>query len=507
MKIKYILPCIIWLTKSSLGKIILPSGVPVPEPLLSYFSCPIGNTICLNGNGRSCHYKYLEYCENDGVQAEKLAEDFDMGNFTPVEFCEVINDSCHYIDTYTPELYDSDVYDLDQYLTCGKSDTICQYGKRSGCKKALGKCWGSFPVKDCRKLSDTCDSIRKVYNDEVAVFTPDGTRLPEPLSIYFNCLYGDISCKRDETDKCYEHYDICSPDRNDDLINFLNNDEDLDYYKPEEYCEEHKKACEYIMEYNKNIKDDYIYDLDFYECENATTSCYYGKRASCRSISSYCGSKYPEDVCQKLSDKCEEIDNLLKATNPLLTPSGAEVPPQLYKYFDKSNINSKNNCLQEYSIYCEDRDQNKYTKLISNYDTNNMSYLEFCNVLNESCNMIDNDDKPTTTITRNSTTTERTTTTKKPTTTTKKSTTTKKPTTTTKKSTTTRKSTTTKKSTTTRKTTTRKTTTRKTTTKRITTKRTTTKKTTTRKTTTKRTTTRKTSSKITKTIYYYHKNY
>jgi len=147
MKIKYILPCIIWLTKSSLGKIILPSGVPVPEPLLSYFSCPIGNTICLNGNGRSCHYKYLEYCENDGVQAEKLAEDFDMGNFTPVEFCEVINDSCHYIDTYTPELYDSDVYDLDQYLTCGKSDTICQYGKRSGCKKHLGNVGVHFLLK------------------------------------------------------------------------------------------------------------------------------------------------------------------------------------------------------------------------------------------------------------------------------------------------------------------------------------------------------------------------
>ncbi|ORX44328.1 hypothetical protein BCR36DRAFT_373344 [Piromyces finnis] len=389
MKIKNIIPYVILLNRTSLANIILPSGKEVPKSLLHYFSCQTGNTVCINGNGRSCHYEYISYCESPDIQIEKISKDFDIGNFPPSDFCKLINESCQYINIYVPEISDNDVYDLDQYLSCGYNDSICQYGNYNGCKKVLDKCWGKYPVKDCRNLSETCDNIYKQYNDEVAIFTPDNTRLPKPLTQYFGCLLGDISCKREETKKCLDHYTICNPERQSELIEYINNNDEIDYLEPNDYCDKHKKACEYIMEYNNSFNSRYIYDLEIYECEINTQSCYYGKRSSCRMAYSMCESKYPNDACNKLLSKCNEIDQLYQSYNLLYTPSGAEVPQPLLKYFDIENgETAAKSCLQEYSLYCENRDQTKYINLLSNYDIGDLNYLEFCFVIKEFCGML-----------------------------------------------------------------------------------------------------------------------
>lgn len=161
-------------TLSAAITITTPSGDNIPESLLSYLDCPIGDIICKNGKSSTCTAK-SNVCQysNPEILDELLSKNgHDVGNLTPDEYCKIHLDVCNMIMTYDPPLTKDYIYNLDQYLSCHKDDTICQYGKTSSCKTVLKLCMGNYPKNACRKLSNTCNMI---YGDETSNTTTEKT--------------------------------------------------------------------------------------------------------------------------------------------------------------------------------------------------------------------------------------------------------------------------------------------------------------------------------------------
>jgi len=138
------------------------SGENIPDSLLTYLECPIGDVICKNGKGSTCTAR-SNICR--GSSPETLAEGLanngygDIDGLSPEKFCKIHLEVCDMIMDYNPPLNGDDIYNLDKYLTCDVDDSICQYGKRSNCKAVLELCWKSYSIEACQALSNTCDKI------------------------------------------------------------------------------------------------------------------------------------------------------------------------------------------------------------------------------------------------------------------------------------------------------------------------------------------------------------
>lgn len=149
--------------------VITSSGSEVPESLMTYLSCPIGDVVCKNGKEKSClNSESYKICDsgNPLILDELLSKSgVNIDNLDAPEFCKIHKEVCSMVTTYDQPLTRDYVYDLDRYLTCDKTDTICQYGKVTSCRAVLKLCWGNYPTKDCQKLSNTCDKLTNL--DEI----------------------------------------------------------------------------------------------------------------------------------------------------------------------------------------------------------------------------------------------------------------------------------------------------------------------------------------------------
>ncbi|KAG4086575.1 hypothetical protein H8356DRAFT_1733794 [Neocallimastix lanati (nom. inval.)] len=175
MRFKNLILLTVGLTSALSTAIITPSGIEVPNTLLKYLTCPIGDVICKNGQDSICSENY-NICQqsNPNILDELLTKNgHKKGNFTPNEYCKIHLEVCKMIMNYDPPLTKDYIYNLDQYLTCGKDDSICQYGKSNSCREVLKLCWGNYPKDACIKLSDTCKKINS--NSNITNITTNNT--------------------------------------------------------------------------------------------------------------------------------------------------------------------------------------------------------------------------------------------------------------------------------------------------------------------------------------------
>ncbi|ORX44326.1 hypothetical protein BCR36DRAFT_586187 [Piromyces finnis] len=135
-------------------------GYVIPDSLLTYLNCPIGNSICKNSKGSACTSSY-SICGSNPETLSQTFESFriETGNLTPEEYCKIHYSVCNMIIDYNPPLTDDYIYDLDRYLTCNDGDSLCQFGQESSCNTVLSLCWGNYSDSDCNKLASTCEKI------------------------------------------------------------------------------------------------------------------------------------------------------------------------------------------------------------------------------------------------------------------------------------------------------------------------------------------------------------
>jgi len=157
---------IILLTLLLIGSCIVnavqtPSGKEIPESLLNYLDCPIGDVKCKNDKNKDC-IKHSKICRNGNpLILDELLENngIDIGDMTAEEYCNIYNEVCEMIFNYDSPISDDDVYNFGKYYTCESDDLMCKIKKTSICRTVLKKCNGGFPEEDCNKLSLVCSGI------------------------------------------------------------------------------------------------------------------------------------------------------------------------------------------------------------------------------------------------------------------------------------------------------------------------------------------------------------
>jgi len=145
------------------GAVITSSGYKVPEDLLTYLDCPIGDTPCKNEKKALCLDSLsFNICKNGNAEnLESLLVDSGavLEDYTPTEYCKIQNQVCNMIENYNPPLTRDYIFDVENYLTCDEDDNSCKESKNATCRLVTKMCWGNYPKTSCRKLSQTCDKI------------------------------------------------------------------------------------------------------------------------------------------------------------------------------------------------------------------------------------------------------------------------------------------------------------------------------------------------------------
>ncbi|KAG4099824.1 hypothetical protein H8356DRAFT_1037240 [Neocallimastix lanati (nom. inval.)] len=166
MKIINLLYFTIGFVSVSLGAVIpvyTSSGNIVPEPLLTYLDCPIGDIVCKDNMRNKCtKSKAYKICmDSDPLKLEESLskKKIDIGDYNPYEYCRIHNKVCDMIESYNKPLTKDLIFDIDKYLTCKSDDDDCKLSKGSTCRFVVKMCWGNYPKKACKKLSETCEKI------------------------------------------------------------------------------------------------------------------------------------------------------------------------------------------------------------------------------------------------------------------------------------------------------------------------------------------------------------
>jgi len=163
MKLSNLFSLAIAFTTAVSGTVLTSTGEKIPESLLSYLDCPIGDTLCKNNKKSKClASETFDICKNGNpVNLDELLADsgIDIEDYTPIEFCKIQTQVCNMIESYNPPLTRNYIFDVDDYLTCKKSDNECKLSKNDTCRSVVKMCWGNYPKSACKKLSETCDKI------------------------------------------------------------------------------------------------------------------------------------------------------------------------------------------------------------------------------------------------------------------------------------------------------------------------------------------------------------
>ncbi|ORX44325.1 hypothetical protein BCR36DRAFT_127942 [Piromyces finnis] len=189
MKVKNIIALAITLASTISGAVITPSGLEIPESLMVYLRCPIGDSKCKNGKSSACvaHSNICRYDNPSSLDKSLRNAGYDIGTLTAEEYCKIHIEVCDMIYKYDPPVTDDDIYNYEKYFTCDEDDYLCKYNQNSSCQTVLKKCLESYPEDACQKLSIVCDNIDNgvipIFDDEPVVDEPvvDEPVVDEPV--------------------------------------------------------------------------------------------------------------------------------------------------------------------------------------------------------------------------------------------------------------------------------------------------------------------------------------
>ena len=405
MKVKEVLSFTLGLVSIVSGAVKTPSGEVIPNSLLRYLECPIGNSFCKDGQIRTCMVNFND-CRTEKTVKYLTERGHKLGNLSPSKYCDIHYEVCNMITNYNPPLTDDYIYNLDKYLTCGESDAYCQSGQSNSCRTVLVECWGKYPSKYCIKLADVCDKLYDEYFDSNAITTPSGKKVPKSLLTYLSCIIGDDACKKSMKSKCLTRYNYCK------YLNPMDLKSQLIHYgfevgslTGEEYCSIYNEVCKMIDKFNPPVTARNVYDGDHYlTCDKKDNYCKKSKQESCRQVLIQCWREYPFEACNNLYDNyCSKIE-FDENEQRILTPSGKEVPLTLLNYLDCpiGEVNCKNGKIRQCKHFaepCANTQPLVLEQSLREYEVDIGLYLtpqEYCSIHNEVCDMISSYDPPLT---------------------------------------------------------------------------------------------------------------
>ncbi|KAG4101788.1 hypothetical protein H8356DRAFT_1654255 [Neocallimastix lanati (nom. inval.)] len=143
---------------STYNDIKVSSGATIPTSLLKYFDCPTKDSMCQDGQVRTCMVNYND-CRANMTKRYLTKKHHILGNLTPKQYCSIHEEACQFIKSFDPPVTDEEVNDLGRYFTCNKTDYDCKTSKLDTCKAVLEKCWNNYPYQTCNQLSITCSKI------------------------------------------------------------------------------------------------------------------------------------------------------------------------------------------------------------------------------------------------------------------------------------------------------------------------------------------------------------
>ncbi|ORX44329.1 hypothetical protein BCR36DRAFT_334724 [Piromyces finnis] len=151
---------------SALLTVKTPSGIIIPSSLLTYLDCQIGDIVCKKEKVESCNESdIIKICNSndpDSLYDIFYDKDIDIGDLTPTKFCKIHTEVCGMIENYDPHLTIEYIYNIEKYLDCDDSDTMCIHGKNVSCGSVLKRCWGNYPNKACQKLGNVCNKLAEI---------------------------------------------------------------------------------------------------------------------------------------------------------------------------------------------------------------------------------------------------------------------------------------------------------------------------------------------------------
>jgi len=139
-----------------------PKEKEIPDSLLSYLSCPVGDNKCKNLKKKACML-HLNICHrsNPSTLDEMLKKKGIKNDISSEEYCSIHSEVCEMIDNFDTPISDDDVYNYDKYFSCSDEDLMCKFEKIAACRIVHRKCKDAYPEKACEKLLEVCNSINR----------------------------------------------------------------------------------------------------------------------------------------------------------------------------------------------------------------------------------------------------------------------------------------------------------------------------------------------------------
>ncbi|OUM62781.1 hypothetical protein PIROE2DRAFT_10814, partial [Piromyces sp. E2] len=131
-------------------KVKTPSGLEIPESLMVYLSCPIGDTKCKNGKSSACvaHSNICRFDNPSSLENSLQNAGYDIGDLSAEVYCKIHLEVCDMIYKYDPPITDDDVFNYGKYYTCDEDDYMCKFNKNSSCQIVLKKCPENYSEDD-----------------------------------------------------------------------------------------------------------------------------------------------------------------------------------------------------------------------------------------------------------------------------------------------------------------------------------------------------------------------
>ncbi|OUM59157.1 carbohydrate-binding module family 18 protein [Piromyces sp. E2] len=122
-----------------------------------WLECPIGDEECRKESTKKCK----ESAKNCKKIYKKNERYVDIPSES--EYCENYRAVCDMVMDYKPALSYDNLFNLDGYLSCKKTDVKCITKKEEICKEVLDICKSdNYPKTFCNDIKTTCDKVKSM---------------------------------------------------------------------------------------------------------------------------------------------------------------------------------------------------------------------------------------------------------------------------------------------------------------------------------------------------------
>ncbi|OUM60584.1 carbohydrate-binding module family 18 protein [Piromyces sp. E2] len=167
----------------------------IHSTMMEWLECPIGDEECRKESTKKCKESAKNYLPSES------------------KYCENYRAVCDMVMDYKPSLSYDNLFNLDGYLSCKKTDINCITKKEEICKEVYDICVSDdYPKAICKDIKKTCDKVTSMKKNATKTSTTK-TKTTKTKTTKTNTTKSKTTSSKVPTStvegKCGERYGAC----------------------------------------------------------------------------------------------------------------------------------------------------------------------------------------------------------------------------------------------------------------------------------------------------------